>query len=57
MRNSEQAAQIARALDYHFGLDLIVRHPRQFSERIAQGDFFLHEINEKGKVLYARSDS
>ena len=57
LRNTEQAAQIARALDYHFGLDLIVRHPRQFTERIAQGDYFLHEINEKGKVLYARADA
>ena len=57
LRNSEQAAQIARAIDYHFGLDLIVRRPRQYNERIAQGDYFLREIEEKGKVLYARTDT
>jgi predicted nucleotidyltransferase len=57
LRNREQAAQIARALDYHFGLDLIVRTPQQFNYRIAEGDFFLREIAEKGKVLYARADS
>jgi len=38
LRNSEQAAQIVRAVDYHFGMDLIVRRPKQLSERIALGD-------------------
>ena len=55
LRNREQAAQIARAIDYHFGLDLLVRTPRQLAERLALGDFFLQDITEKGKVLYARS--
>jgi predicted nucleotidyltransferase len=57
LRNREQAAQIARAIDYHFGLDLLVRSPQQLAERLALGDFFLQEITEKGKVLYARSDT
>ena len=56
LRNREQAAQIARAIDYHFGLDLLVRRPQQLAERLALGDFFLQEISERGKVLYARSD-
>jgi len=56
LRNREQAAQIARALDYHFGLDLLVRTPQQLAERLALGDFFLRDITEKGKVLYASSD-
>jgi len=55
LRNTEQAAQIARALDYHFGLDLLVRSPRQMAERLTLGDFFMQEIMEKGKMLYARS--
>jgi len=54
LRNREQAAQIARAIDYHFGLDLLVRRPRQLAERLALGDFFLQEITERGQVLYAR---
>jgi predicted nucleotidyltransferase len=57
LRNREQAAQIARALDYHFGLDLLVRTPKQLAKRLALGDFFLQEVVSKGKVLYARPDS
>jgi predicted nucleotidyltransferase len=57
LRNREQAAQIARAIDYHFGLDLLVRTPQQLAKRLALGDFFLQEVTEKGKVLYARSDT
>ncbi|MGB9775424.1 MAG: nucleotidyltransferase domain-containing protein [Anaerolineae bacterium] len=56
LRNREQAAQIARAIDYHFGLDLLVRTPQQMAERLALGDFFLQEVVEKGRVLYARSN-
>ncbi len=55
LRNSEQAAQIVRAIDYHFGMDLLVRHPKQLKERVALGDSFLREIIEKGKVVYARA--
>ena len=36
LRNREQAAQIARAIDYHFGLDLLVRSPQQLAERLAK---------------------
>lgn len=56
LRNREQAAQIARAIDYHFGLDLLVRTPQQLAERLALGDFFMQDITKKGKVLYARAD-
>lgn len=54
LRNVEQAIQISRAIKYHFGLDLLVRRPRQLAQRIQQGDCFLREIVEKGKVLYER---
>jgi len=57
LRNREQAAQIALAIDYHFGLDLLVRSPQQLAKRLALGDFFLQEVTEKGKVLYARPDA
>ncbi len=57
LRNTQQAVQIARAIDYNFGLDLLVRSPQQLTERLALGDFFLQEIVEKGKVLYARVDT
>jgi uncharacterized protein len=54
LRNRQQAAQIACAIDYHFGLDLLVRSPKEFEERIALGDFFLRDIAAKGEVLYER---
>lgn len=57
LRNRQQAAQIGRAIEYHFGLDLLVRSPQQLAERLALGDFFLQEVLEKGKVVYARTDS
>lgn len=50
----EQAGEIRRAIDHRFGLDLIVRTPKQLAERIALGDFFLREIAQQGKVLYER---
>jgi predicted nucleotidyltransferase len=56
LHNSEQAAKIARAIDYHFGLDLLVRRPQQLARRLKLGDYFLQEVMEKGKVLYARAD-
>ena len=37
-----------------FGIDIVVRTEDDFTRRIPQGDFFLQEILEKGKVLYVR---
>lgn len=54
LRSTEQAIQIARAIDYHFGLDLIVHSPKRLTERLALGDLFLREIVERGQVLYER---
>lgn len=40
-----------------FGLDIMVRTPKEIKHRIALGDFFLREIVDKGNVLYERADS
>ena len=56
LRNSEQASQIVRAIDYHFGMDLLVRRPNQLTEHVALGDSFLRVIVEKDKVVYERAD-
>jgi len=37
---------------YPFPLDIIVRTKKEIQERLPQGDWFLREIVEKGKVLY-----
>ncbi len=52
---TRQAVTILKELDYHFGLDLIVRTPSSIKKRLQMGDFFLKEITEKGKVLYERN--
>jgi predicted nucleotidyltransferase len=48
--------EIARALSPHpFGMDILVRSPKQLRERIAMGDKFLREITVNGQVLYERA--
>src|ERR1043165_9865833 len=39
-----------------FGLDLIVRTPKNLAKRIAMGDSFLKEVTTRGKVLYEATD-
>ena len=55
MKESALSLTIRRAIDYHFGLDLIVKTPQDIAERIELGDFFLEEIVQKGKVLYEQT--
>lgn len=51
-RNRQKAVEMLNATHPHFPIDLLVRKPLEFRERIALGDFFLMEIEETGKVLY-----
>src|ERR687887_210288 len=44
LRETEQAVQICQAIEYHFGLDLIVRTPATLARRLALGDPFLREV-------------
>lgn len=53
---SDQAARIDSALERDFPLDLLVRRPEAVREALEQGDPFMKEIVEKGKVLYARPE-
>ena len=55
IRENALSLTIRRAIDYHFGLDLIVKKPKTLAERIEMGDFFLKEILQKGKVLYEQA--
>jgi uncharacterized protein len=56
LKETEQAIRICQAIDYHFGLDLIVRTPDTLARRLELGDPFLHEVVSQGKVLYERID-
>ncbi len=48
-----KAIEIESHLHAPFPMDLIVYTPERLQQRIAMQDFFLREITEKGKVLYA----
>jgi len=56
LKQTEQAVRICQAIEYHFGLDLIVHTPEILERRLKLGDPFLAEIVRKGKVLYERVD-
>jgi predicted nucleotidyltransferase len=52
----DQAVKICLAVDYHFPLDLVVRTPKNLAWRLADGDSFLREIMDRGKVLYEKTN-
>jgi predicted nucleotidyltransferase len=54
VRESEQAVRICQAIEYHFGLDLIVRTPETLRHRLALGDPFIREVMAQGQTLYER---
>lgn len=57
LKESRQALLIDKSLDRDlFGLDLLVRTPKNIQERIALGDSFLKEVVTQGKVLYESPD-
>jgi predicted nucleotidyltransferase len=50
----DQSVKICSTVDYNFPLDLLVRTPRNLAWRLAEGDSFLREVMERGKVLYGK---
>jgi uncharacterized protein len=54
-RPSRKALEILKRMDVRIPLDLLVRTPEQVRERIANRDFFMCEIFEKGRKLYESS--
>jgi predicted nucleotidyltransferase len=53
---ARKAAEIRTSIRALFPMDLLVRTPQQVQRRVEQGDFFMREIMEKGKVLYEAPD-
>ncbi len=51
-RDSQKAIEIRTKIQTSVPLDLLVRTSEQVRARIEMEDFFMREINEKGKVLY-----
>jgi len=52
----DQAAKIHQAILPPFPLDIIVRTPGNMKWRLEEGDSFLQEVVDKGKVLYEKTD-
>ena len=50
----ELGIEISSALDHAFPLDIVVKTDQEIGNRLIQGDFFIQEIIDKGKVLYDR---
>jgi predicted nucleotidyltransferase len=51
----ELSAEIALTVDHAFPLDIIIKTMPEVEARLAQGDFFIEDIINKGKVLYERT--
>jgi len=51
-----KAAEIMNKISPRIPVDLIVRDPEEVHRRLKANDFFLKEVFEKGKVLYASTD-
>jgi len=49
---ADRSLEIRTALSPDFPLDLLTRSAGEISRRIEQGDYFLREISETGKILY-----
>jgi predicted nucleotidyltransferase len=54
---AQQALVIRRQIPIPFPVDVVVRSPEQLRERLMLNDWFLREIVEKGRVLYAAADT
>jgi predicted nucleotidyltransferase len=51
-----QAVRIREKTSHHFPLDLIVRTPENMRWRLEEGDWFLREVVEYGKILYEKAN-
>jgi len=50
------SSEIALSLDHSFPLDIIVKTPEQINKRLQNGDFFIDNIINRGKVLHERTN-
>ncbi len=54
-RPAVRAARVYRAVQGKmFPMDILVRTPQELQHRLKMDDFFIKEIVERGKVVYAR---
>ena len=51
-RNCRPSLQIRRRISAGFPVDILVREPREITQRLRWGDSFIEEIMENGLVMY-----
>ena len=59
IKNTQNTRSLAREIDSSlfprpFPIDLLVMTPKQMNDRLAINDYFVTEIIQKGKLLYAK---
>ena len=57
LRNVQQAVEIRKAVAFPFPVDLLVRTPKQITERLVLGDGFFRHVLTKGVVLHEATDA
>ena len=53
----QKASEIRMALPMGVAIDVIVRSPEKVQERLGLNDFFIRDILQKGRVLYAANNA
>ncbi len=54
-RPAKRSIEVSKACRPKFvSIDVLVRTPKEIKKRLEIGDYFIKDILEKGKVLYAR---
>ncbi|HEY1786699.1 MAG TPA: nucleotidyltransferase domain-containing protein [Verrucomicrobiae bacterium] len=56
-RGERMSLRIRNAMPASFPMDLLVRTPAEISKRLRWGDSFIHEVIEKGKIMYDSTGS
>ncbi len=55
--SSRKAFEIRRTIPADFPVDLLVRSPEQIKQRLELNDWFIREIIEEGRTIYAAADA
>lgn len=51
----DMSVKISLLFPHSFPMDLLVRTPQEIARRLDEGDFFIKDILENGKILYERA--
>ena len=53
----QKASEMRMALPMGVAIDVIVRSPEKVQERLRMNDFFIRDILQKGRILYAANNA